>query len=50
MYTLQRKLNQHDTRIPLSVLVWSQIIRISCGQRIATFRVAVNRVELGHCF
>jgi hypothetical protein len=37
MYTLQGKPNQHATRIPCLVRVWSQTIRISCGQCIATF-------------
>jgi hypothetical protein len=49
MYTLQRKPNQHATRIPRSVRIWSQTIRISRGQRIATFHVVVNRFEEIHC-
>jgi hypothetical protein len=36
MYTMQGKPDQHATRIPRSVLIWSQTIRISRGQRIAT--------------
>jgi hypothetical protein len=37
--------SQHATRIPYSVHVWSQTIRISRGQCIATFHVVVNRFE-----
>jgi hypothetical protein len=37
MYTMQGKPDQHAIRIPHSVRVWSQTIRISHGQRIATF-------------
>jgi hypothetical protein len=50
MYTLQGKPDQHATRFPRSVRVWSPTICISHGQRIATFCVAVNRVEQGHIF
>jgi hypothetical protein len=39
MYILQGKPDQHVTRIPRSVYVWSQIIRISRNQCIATFHV-----------
>jgi hypothetical protein len=48
MYTLWRKPDQHATHIPHLVRVWSQTIRISHGQHIATFHVAINRVEQGH--
>jgi hypothetical protein len=43
MYILQEKPDQHATRIPHSVHVWFQTIRISHGQRIATFRVVPTR-------
>jgi hypothetical protein len=49
MFTLQGKPDQQATRIPRSVHVWSQTIRISHGQCIATFHVVVNRVGLSHC-
>jgi hypothetical protein len=49
MYTLQGKPDQHATRIPRSVRIWSQTIRISRGQRIAIFCVVINRVEQGQC-
>jgi hypothetical protein len=45
MYTLQGKPDQHVTRIPRSVHVWSHTIRISCGQCIATIRVVINRFK-----
>jgi hypothetical protein len=48
MYTLQRKPNQHATRIPRSVRIWSQTIRISRGQHMATFHVVVNRFKQIH--
>jgi hypothetical protein len=48
MYTLQGKPNQHDTYITRSVRVWSQTIRISRGQRIATFYVVINMFEQIH--
>jgi hypothetical protein len=38
----------HHTHLTLSPR-WSQTIRISRGQRIATFRVVINRVEQSHC-
>jgi hypothetical protein len=44
----RRKPDQHATRIPRSVRVWSQIIRISRGQLISTFHKVVNRVKHGH--
>jgi hypothetical protein len=37
MYTLQGKPDQHAIHIPHSVRVWSQTIRISHDQRIASF-------------
>jgi hypothetical protein len=43
------KSDQHTTRIPLSVRVWSQTICISCGQCIATFREVVNRFIQIYC-
>jgi hypothetical protein len=43
MYTLQEKPDQHATHIPRSVRIWSQTICISCGQRMATFRVVPTR-------
>jgi hypothetical protein len=42
-YTLQGKLDQQATRISRSVHVWSQIIRISRGQCVATFRLVPTR-------
>jgi hypothetical protein len=49
MYTMQGKPDQHVTRIPRSVHVWSQTIRISRCQHIATFRAVVNISEQIHC-
>ena len=49
MYTLQGKPNQHATRFPRSVRIWSTTIRISCGPHIATFHTVVNRFEQIHC-
>jgi hypothetical protein len=46
MYTLQGKPDQHATRIPHSIRVWSQTIRISRGQCIATFCVVPTRSKL----
>jgi hypothetical protein len=43
MYTLQGKPDQHATCIPRLVHVWSQTIRISCGQCVATFRLVPTR-------
>jgi hypothetical protein len=43
------KPNQHDTRFPRSVRVWSTTIRISHGPHIATFHTIVNRFEQIHC-
>jgi hypothetical protein len=48
MYTLQGKSDQHTTRIPHSVYIWSQTICISRGQCKATFHVVINGVEQGH--
>jgi hypothetical protein len=45
----RRKPDQHATRFPLSVHVWSKIIHISRGPHIATFRTVVNRFERVHC-
>jgi hypothetical protein len=43
------KPNQHATRIPRSVCVWSRTICISRGPHIATLCEVINRVEQGHC-
>jgi hypothetical protein len=43
------KPDQHATRFPHSVRIWSMIIRISRGPHIATFRTVVNRFEQIHC-
>jgi hypothetical protein len=43
------KLNQHATRFPRSVHVWSTTIRISRGPHIAIFHIVVNRFEQIHC-
>jgi hypothetical protein len=49
-YTHYRgKHDQHATRIPRSVRVWSQTIRISRGQRIATFREVINSDGQSRC-
>jgi hypothetical protein len=48
MYTLQWKPDQHAKRIPRSVYVWSQTIRISRGQRIATFRESSTDLDGSH--
>jgi hypothetical protein len=45
----REKPDQHATRFPRSVLVWSMIIRISHGPHIATFHTVVNRFEQIHC-
>jgi hypothetical protein len=42
------KPDQHATRFPRSVRVWSMTIRISCSLHIATFRTVVNRFEQIH--
>jgi hypothetical protein len=46
---MQEKPDQHATRIPRSICIWSQIIHISRDQHIATFRLVVNKVEQDHC-
>ncbi len=43
------KPNQHATRFPRSVHVWSSTIRISRGPHIATFHTVINRFEQIHC-
>jgi hypothetical protein len=43
------KPDQHATRFPRLVHVWSMTIRISRGPHIATFRTVVNRFEQIHC-
>jgi hypothetical protein len=49
MYNLKEKPDQHVTRISHSVHVWSQTIRISHGQHIATFHEVVNSGGQSHC-
>jgi hypothetical protein len=49
VYQCRGKLDQHATYIPRSVCVWSQIIHISHGQRIAIFHKAINRFVHIHC-
>jgi hypothetical protein len=48
MYTLQGKPDQHATRIPCSVRIWSQTICISRGQRIATFHESPTDLDGSH--
>jgi hypothetical protein len=43
------KLDQHTTRIPRSVCIWSQTICIWRGQRIATFRESPTDLDGSHC-
>jgi hypothetical protein len=43
------KPDQHTTHIPRSVRVWSQIIRISRGQCIATFHKSPTDLDGSHC-
>jgi hypothetical protein len=43
------KPDQHGTRFPRLVHVWSTTIRISRGPHIATFNTVVNRFEQIHC-
>jgi hypothetical protein len=43
------KPNQHAIRIPRSVRVWSQTIRILRGQHIATIREVINSDGQSHC-
>jgi hypothetical protein len=45
----REKSDQHATRFPCSVRVWSMTIRISRGPHIATFHTIVNRFEQIHC-
>jgi hypothetical protein len=44
-----RKHDQHATRFPRSVRIWSKTIRISRGPHIATFYTVINRFEQTHC-
>jgi hypothetical protein len=48
MYTLWGEPDQHATRFPCSVRVWSMIIRISRGPHIETFHTVINRFEQIH--
>jgi hypothetical protein len=43
------KPDQHTTRFPRSVRIWSMTIRISRGPHITTFHTVVNRFEQIHC-
>jgi hypothetical protein len=43
------KPDQHTTRFPRSVRVWSTTISISHGPHIATFYTVVNKFEQIHC-
>jgi methyl coenzyme M reductase subunit D len=43
------KPDQHTTRFPRSVRVWSMTIRISQGPHIATFHTVINRFEQIQC-
>jgi hypothetical protein len=45
----RRKSNQHATRIPRSVRVWSQTIHVSRGQRITTFCESPTDLNGSHC-
>jgi hypothetical protein len=45
----RRKPNQHATRFPRLVRIWSTTIRISRGAHIATFHTVVNRFEQIYC-
>jgi hypothetical protein len=45
----RRKPDQHATRFPRSVRVWSMTIHISCSPHIATFHTVVNRFEQINC-
>jgi hypothetical protein len=42
------KIDQHATLFPCSVCIWPQTIHISCGQRITTFHIVINRFEQVH--
>jgi hypothetical protein len=50
MHTLQGKPDQHATHISHSVHVWSQTIRISHDQRIATFYESPIDLDRSHYF
>jgi hypothetical protein len=43
------KPDQHATRFPCSVHIWSMTIRISCGAHMATFHIVINRFEQIQC-
>jgi hypothetical protein len=43
------KPDQHATRFPRSVHVWSRTIRISCGPHIATFCETPTDLDGSHC-
>jgi hypothetical protein len=43
------KPDQHATRFPRSVRIWSKTIRISRGLHITTFLTVINRFEQIHC-
>jgi hypothetical protein len=43
------KPNQHATRFPRLVHIWSKTIRISRGPHIATLHEVINRVEQDNC-
>jgi hypothetical protein len=43
------KPDQHVTRFPRSVRVWSMTIRISRGPHITTFHTVINRFEQIYC-
>jgi hypothetical protein len=45
----RRKPDQHATRFPCSVHIWSMTIRILRGSHIATFHTVVNRFEQINC-
>jgi hypothetical protein len=45
----RKKSDQHATHIPHSVRVWFQTLRISRGQRIATFRESPIDLDGSHC-
>jgi hypothetical protein len=45
----REKSDQHATRFPRSVHVWSTIIHISRGPHIAIFYTVINRFEQIHC-
>jgi hypothetical protein len=45
----REKPDQHATRFPRLVCVWSTTTRISCGPHIATVHTIINRFEKIHC-